>query len=187
MKTFRSHYLAIGVLASVPGSALAVQQELNPSPTAGATITSNSDASQNGEAFIVNDAGQEVISATGGGFTSISNSNDTILNYDTDDNAAGSFAIRSGGTDVLSANNAGNLTIANPMTTNGINNGNDGMSNAGAVSGVTTLAVSGAATLGNTLAVDTNGVGAGGNQTFHDRRRSDPHQPGRQYGQHTER
>lgn len=152
MKTFRSHYLAIGVLASVPGSALAVQNELNTPTTNGATITSNSDGVQNGEAFIVNDAGDEVISATGGGlgFTSISNSNDTILNYDTDDNAAGSFAIRSGGTDILSANNAGNVTIANTMTTNGINNGSDGMTNAGAVSGVTTLAV------------DSNGVGAGG-------------------------
>jgi hypothetical protein len=74
MKTFRSHYLAIGMLASVPGSALAVQNELNNPATAGATITSNSDGSQNGEAFIVNDAGEEVMSATGGGFTSISNS-----------------------------------------------------------------------------------------------------------------
>lgn len=150
MKTFRSQYLAIGVLASVPGSALAVQNELNNPATAGATITSNSDASQNGEAFIVTDAGEEVISATGGGFTSISNSNDTILNYDNDNNAVGSFAIRSGGTDVLSADNAGNLTIANTMTTNGISNGGDGMTDAGAVSGVTTLAV------------DSNGVGAGG-------------------------
>jgi hypothetical protein len=162
MKTFRSHYLAIGMLASVPGSALAVQNELNNSATAGATITSNSDGSQNGEAFIVNDAGEEVMSATGGGFTSISNSNDTILNYDADDNATGTFAIRSGGTDVLSANNAGNLTIGNSMTTNGIDNGSDGMTNAGAVGGVTTIDVSGAATLGNTLAVDTNGAGAGG-------------------------
>ncbi|MDP9128790.1 MAG: hypothetical protein M3N35_00220 [Candidatus Binatota bacterium] len=101
MKTFRSHYLAIGVLASIPGPALALQQELNPAPASGATITSNNDASQNGEAFIVNDAGQEVISAAGGSFTSISNSNDTIINYDSDNNAAGSFAIRNGGTDVL--------------------------------------------------------------------------------------
>ena len=150
MKTFRSHYLAIGVLVSVPGSALAVQNELNGPTGNGATISSNTDASANGEAFVVNDAGQEIINATGGGTTAISNSNDAVLNYDSDNNAAGSFTIRSGGSDVLSANNAGNLTIANSMTTNGIDNGNGGMSNAGAVGGVTTLAV------------DTNAGTAGG-------------------------
>jgi hypothetical protein len=161
MKTFRSHYLAIGMLASVPGSALAVQQELNPAPTSGATITSNNDAS-GGESCVVNDAGDNSINATGGGTTAINNSSNVELNYDSNNDESGTFAIQSGGTSVLSATAAGNVTIANTMTTNGINNGNDGLSNAGAVGGVTTIDVSGAATLGNTLAVDTNAAGAGG-------------------------
>ena len=150
MKTFRSHYLAIGVLASVPGAAMAVQNELNGVATSGATITSNNDASANGEVFIVNDATDQVINAAGNVITSISNSNDVVLNYDSDNGGAGSFAITSGGANVLTSNNAGNLSIANSMTANGIDNSNDGISNAGAVSGVTTLDV------------DTNGVGAGG-------------------------
>jgi hypothetical protein len=162
MKTFRSHFLAIGVLASVPGAALAAQNELNNTPGSGATISSNTDASANGEAFVVNDAGQEIINAAGGGTTSISNSNDVVLNYDSDNAGPGTFAIRSGGANVLTANNAGNVTIANAMVTNGIDNGNDGITNAGAVSGVTTLAVSGATTIGNTLSVDTNGNALGG-------------------------
>ena len=162
MKTFRSHFLAVGVLASVPGAALAAQNELNGVPTNGATITSNSDASANGESFVVNDAGDQVINASGNGTTAISNSNDVVLNYDSDNGGVGSFAIRSGGSNVLTANNAGNLSIVNSMTANGIDNSNDGISNAGAVSGVTTLAVSGATTVGNTLAVDTNGGTAGG-------------------------
>ena len=161
MKTFRSHFLAIGVLASVPGTALALQNELNGAGTDGATITSNSDASV-GESFTVNDGGDQIINATGGGTTAISNSNDVVLNYDGDNGGAGSFAIQSGAANVLTANNAGNVTIANAMATNGIDNNNGGITNAGAVSGVTTLAVSGATTIDNTLAVDTNGGAAGG-------------------------
>lgn len=60
---------------------------------------------------------------------------------------SGSFSLLSGGASVLTANNAGNLTAHYSMTTNGIDNGNDGITNAGAVSGVTTLAVSGASTM----------------------------------------
>ena len=83
MKTFRSHYLAIGVLASVPGAAWAAQTELNPTPQQGATITSNNDAS-GGEAFIVNDATDNVINAVGGGTTAINNLNNVVLNYDSE-------------------------------------------------------------------------------------------------------
>jgi hypothetical protein len=149
MKTFRSHFLAIGVLASLPGTVLAAQNELNNAPTSGATITSNSDAS-GGESFTVNDAGETVINA-GNGITTISNRNNVTIDYDADSGGVGgSFAIQRGGVDVVSANNSGNLTITNAMLTNGIDNGNGGITNAGAVSGVTTLSA------------DTNGGTAGG-------------------------
>ena len=80
MKMFRSHLLAIGVLASLPGSAFAAQAELNSTPVQGATISSNDDSSP-GEAFIVNDSNEEVINAVGGGATNISNTKDVVLNY----------------------------------------------------------------------------------------------------------
>ena len=151
MKTFRSHLVLIGVLASVPGAALGAQVELNSAPGSGATISSNVDASANGEAFIVNDSGEEIINAVGNAATTISNGNDVSISYDSDNaGAGGSFAIRSGGGNVLTANNAGNVTIANAMVTNGIDNSNGGITNAGAVSGVTTLSA------------DTNGGAAGG-------------------------
>ena len=149
MKTFRSHLLAIGVLVSVPGSALAVQEELNPNIGNGVTITSNSDAS-GGEAFIVNDAGDNVINAVGGGTTAINNSNNVVLNYDSNNDEAGTFSIQSGGDNVLTANNDGNVTIVNMLATNGIDNNNDEIINAGNISGVTSLSA------------DTNGGTAGG-------------------------
>lgn len=81
--------------------------------------------------------------------TVVQNSNNVILNYDADDSGAGTFDIRSGGASVLSANNAGNVTVANTMTINGINNGNDGITNAGAISGVTNLTTNGDTILGD--------------------------------------
>jgi hypothetical protein len=134
MKTFRSVFLAIGMLASFSGAALAqVNNQLNPDTSDGAVITSNTDNS-NGEQFTVNDSGVQVISADGNVATTVSNANNMVLNYDSDDSSAGTFAIQSGGSEVLSADNAGALTI------------------------------SGGTTVNNTLAIDTNGGGGGGTQ-----------------------
>jgi len=150
MKTFRNLFLVIGVLASLPTIALAqTNTELNPDPTDGIVINSNTDNSV-GEQFTVNDRGVQVINADGDVETTVSNNNNMVLNYDNDNSSSGTFTIQSGGSAVLSANNAGNVTIANTMTANGIDNGNDGITNAGAVSGVTILSV------------DSNGGTSGG-------------------------
>ena len=144
MKMFRSHLLAIGVLASLPGSAFAAQAELNSTPVQGATISSNNDSSP-GEAFIVNDSNEEVINAVGGGTTNISNTKDVVLNYNSNGVNGGSFAIKSGGTTVLSANNAGNLSVDNALSvdTNGSSAGGTRLS-------VTSSAVTTTSTDGNT-------------------------------------
>ena len=164
-----------------PKSAYAqVIDELHGSVNNGVSITSNADNSHPGqEYFIVNDSGSTVFYADGDATTDVINRNDIKIRYDNDASGAGSFSLRRGSADVLTANNAGTVTIHNSMVANGINNGNDGITNAGAVSGVTslttsglatlnaasittTLGVDGATTLNDTLAVDTNGAAAGG-------------------------
>ncbi|MGF1620314.1 MAG: YadA C-terminal domain-containing protein [Rhodomicrobiaceae bacterium] len=117
----------------------------------GASITSNADGSAD-EYFVINDNNDPVFYGAGDDETIVSNKNNVIIQYDSDDIDGGTFALTTGDDDVLTANNAGTVTVHNNMNTNGINNGNDGITNAGDVSGVTALAV------------DTNGVAPGGNR-----------------------
>ena len=109
-------------------------------------IRSNDDDT-NGEYFRVYESSDMVIDVDGKSYTHIANQNDVSINYDSDGSGVGTFAINRNGTGVMTFNNAGNATFANSMTTNGINNGSDGITNAGAISGVTTLAASGAASV----------------------------------------
>lgn len=138
-----------------------VNNDFTPDDIEGVRIVSNFD-NTSGEFFSVEDSSEVVFLGNGGSETTMSNSNNTNIQYDTDNSGSGTFSLTSGGTNVLTANNAGNLTAHSAMTTNGINNGNDGITNAGAVSGVTTLDVSGLATLDGGLSVDSNGAAANG-------------------------
>ncbi len=74
----------------------------------------------------------------------------TVIHSDSDNTTLGS----------INTNVSGALNVTGTANTNGINNGGDGISNAGAVSGVTTLNTSGAATL-NSASI-TNGASVGG-------------------------
>jgi hypothetical protein len=108
---------------------------------------------------VVNDSGVQVFYGDGDVLTATSNANNVAIAYDSDNNGGGTFAITSGGATVLSANNAGTVTIANTMVANGIDNSNGGISNAGAIGGVTTLNTSGLATLNSASVTTTLGVG----------------------------
>lgn len=137
-------------------------------PNNGVRITSNADNNDAAEFFQVLDSGYEVIHADGDVITRLSNQNNLVLNYDQDDDDTGSFSLQSGGASVLSADNGGAVTVYNAMTTNGIDNGGDGITNAGAISGVTTFAADSNGTLagGHKLVVDTNGVVATSDNGF---------------------
>lgn len=130
---------------------------MNPNTIEGASINSNSDNSV-GEHFVVNESGVQVFFSDGNVQTNTSNANNVGIVYDSDDSGAGTFAITTAGANVLTANNAGTVTIANAMVANGIDNGGDGISNAGAISGVTTLNTSGLATLNSANVTTTLGV-----------------------------
>jgi hypothetical protein len=147
-------------LLFLPGTAMAqANNELNPNINEGASINSNADNTHPGqEFFVINDSGIQVFFADGDVQTIVSNANNVGLQYDTDNNGSGTFALTTGGANVLSADNAGTVTVHNSMIANGINNGNDGITNAGAVSGVTTLSTSGLATLNSASVSNTLGV-----------------------------
>jgi hypothetical protein len=154
--------LAASSIMLLPGTAWSQAfNELNPNTIEGATIESNSDNSV-GEYFIVTDSGVQVLRADGDVETSVSNNNDVNIRYDNDNGGAGSFSITSGGSNVLTADNAGAIAIANSLGVGGPTT----LSNSLGVSGATTLSnslgVAGATTLNNTLAVDSNGGGGGG-------------------------
>lgn len=173
--------LVLGVAAFVLHASPVLAQsnnEASPNTIEGVIITSNSD-NTGGEYISLRDSSLEVFYADGDVRTNVTNAADVGINYDTDNNGSGSFALQTGGANVLTADNAGTVTIANGMVTNGINNGGDGITNAGAVSGVTTLTTSGLATLNSAqvnttlnvdgattlnddLTLDSNGAGAGG-------------------------
>jgi hypothetical protein len=70
----------------------------------------------------------------------------TIINADSDNTNLSS----------TNTNVSGALNVTGTTTTNGINNGGDGISNAGAVSGVTTLDASGLASLDGGIDVNSN-------------------------------
>ncbi len=162
--------LAASWMFLLPNIALAQQQnDISPNPIEGVSITSNSDNSP-GEFIQMQDSGQVVFYADGDVQTNVGNDNNVTLFYDDDNDGSGTFAITTGGTNVLTANNAGTVTIQNAMITNGINNGTDGITNAGAISGVTTLGTSGLATL-NSASVTNNAtvggtLGVTGNTTL---------------------
>lgn len=138
--------VAMGVLIVGHTQAIAqVVNTINGNTIEGVRIISNYDNSA-GEYFAVEESSETVFYADGGAQTYMNNSNNVSISYDTDNNGSGTFSLRSGSDNVLTANNAGNVTMHYSMNTNGINNDNDGITNAGAVSGVTTLAVSGAST-----------------------------------------
>lgn len=116
MKTFRRLLLAMSMLASLPSLALAqTNNELNPDPQDGASITSDNDGTA-GEQFTVTDNNDEVIRGDGNSQTTVSNQANAVINYDSDDSGSGTFAIRSGGADVISANNAGNVSVSNTLS-----------------------------------------------------------------------
>lgn len=178
-------------LLFLPNMAFAqANNEISPNTIEGVIITANTD-NTGGEYVSIRESGIEVFYADGDVQTDIKNDNDINIRYNNDNGAIGSFSLSSGASSVLTATSGGTVTVHNNMIANGINNGNDGITNAGAVSGVTTLStsglatlnsasvsttlgvtgattlngtlgVSGATTMNNTLAVDTNGGTAGG-------------------------
>ncbi len=92
--------------------------------------------------FGVTVSGESVIEASSNNIYLTPDDNITIR-YNDDSGATGNFYLISDTTSVLSSNVSGTVTIYNSMITNGINNGGDGITNAGSVSGVTSLTASG--------------------------------------------
>ncbi len=98
-----------------------LNNEASPNPIEGVTITSNNDNSAS-EQLTLSDSGEDVFVGNGQTETLVQNSNDVRINYDAGNNGSGSFALTTGGASVLTANNAGNITIQNAMTTNAVDN-----------------------------------------------------------------
>src|SRR5262245_48406463 len=136
MKTFRNHFLAIGVLASFPGTVLA--GELNTSINDGATITSNDD-NTGGESFTVTNANDTVINAVGDSGTAISNKKDVTINYNSAGANGGTFAITNNGGNVISANSSGAVSIDNTLSVD-TNGGTAGGTTLSVASGSVTIA-----------------------------------------------
>ena len=124
----------------------------------------NDDAHYGVEYFEVIISGESIIK-TDAEDMSLAPDDSMTINYDDDGGGGGSFYLTSGGDSVMTANSAGTITVHNSMTTNGIDNGNDGITNVGSVSGVTSLTASGTIS-GSSLSASgfstLNGINNGG-------------------------
>ena len=158
MRSKISLLIGVSVLSLSSTQAFAQFQNNDWSPNAieGIRIIANTD-NTSGEYFMVQESSETVFYADGRTETGMSNSNNVYINYDMGNDGSGSFSLQSGGANVLTANNAGNITLNHAMTANGINNSNAGITNAGAISGVSTLGVSGLSTL-NGINNSTGGI-----------------------------
>ncbi len=161
------------VTFAVANPALAQQQnEISANPIEGVTITSNNDGTA-GETLSLIDNNVTVFNSAQGNATTITSNGNVTLEVDTDEGGAGVFqvidhdggnasttTIQSDAVSTLLQTGGGNSILLNGSgvaLNGGLDNTNDGITNAGAISGVTNLTTNGNTVLGD-AAGDTTAI-----------------------------